>query len=267
MYDNRDRTAEARRRAFTLVELLVVVSILILLVGILAPSVAAMIRVARVKDSQVRCRLIEAAVMSYFSDFKDYPLSRNLDFPSTYPSGTNRPWFGGELVVVYLTGYGPDASADSKPGIKSGTTTTLAPDFLLVDDGKEGYGFRTFPGGGGKVYGPYAGAEDFKTGVFLYGSPAQESRPMFLDSFGNPFLYYRCDNPATGAITISHNMNQPVYGPSSSSYFKNSDNKYFRKDFVIISQGPDGKPGESYAAGWDAPSGPSDDITNFFSAE
>ena len=112
-------------------------------------------------------------------------------------------------------------------------------------DGKAGWGFRDIARG--KVFGPYNDTERLKT-----------VNHEFMDAFDRPILYYRYDRD--DGYLAGHNNDGPA---DLSAYLRGPGNEYFRKDFVLISRGPD----QNYdqipyiqSTGWNRNC---DDITNF----
>src|SRR2546423_15399800 len=63
------------RRAFTLVEMLVVIGIIVLLVGILLPTVMSVRRSAEKTAVRMELQTIGLALDAYKNDFGDYPRS------------------------------------------------------------------------------------------------------------------------------------------------------------------------------------------------
>lgn len=217
------RASRKRRYAFTLVELLVVVGIIALLAGIVLPSLKQFIIRSNKAKTQSAINLIDGACRYYFNDFDAYPPSKD----DTY-SG----WTGSQLIVLFLTGYGPDPTNNGIPGAD-----------LASDDGVEGYGFRLAQRG--EVYGPYNNTEKLDV--------RRDPRPEFVDTFGtagNPILYYRW----TGSnYDSSHNNGGP---DNLSRYAQDADGTYYTGDFILISRGHNEK--------WNAArDGGSDDVTNF----
>ncbi|MCK4625995.1 MAG: hypothetical protein KAV00_11835 [Phycisphaerae bacterium] len=212
---------------FTLVELLVIVSIIVLLIGLLLPALNKFRIAGKKTKVQAIINLIDGACQQYFTDFEDYPPSQDND--------DYNGWTGSELIALFLTGYGLDTGGDGLPDRAN----------LDADDGVDGYGFRLEQRG--RVYGPYNGAEKLDTRI--------DTRPEFVDVFGrlggNAILYYRYDGSIYNA---DHNNSDPT---DPNSYAKDSDGDYYRTDFILISRGRN--------EDWNAPKdGGSDDVTNFF---
>ena len=231
------------RRAFTLVELLIVILIIGLLMGIMSVSLSNYLIQVRTRTTQSTIQLLSAACDLYHNDFKDYPLS-------DVENGSLDDWKGAELLPLYLVGWAPDEGHDAAPG-----------DDFEQDDGQKGNGFRIRTRG--DVYGPYNGAEEVKM-----AQPGGARGPLFIDSFGQPIVYYRVNPDNVNDINIRlHNLDAPyngvgtdgmwVDGADSVADWFRSDNKMRRADFVLASRGHDGLWGP-------APDDPEcDDVTNF----
>lgn len=228
-----------RAAAFTLVELMVVVAILALLVGIIAPSVSGYYLAARNTTTRVRIGMIDAACEMYHNDFNDYPPSDDANLTG---------WLGSELIVLFLTGYGGDGGAAGNP---EGA--------LDDDDGKVGFGFRV--AARGYVYGPYNGTERIETK--RWPAPDANDRPEFIDAFDNPILYYRFD----GGYDVNDNPDGPDTQVKLDAYAKDpTGTHYSRRDFMLCSPGFDSWRKARSDLNWNDPASPSasdDDITNF----
>ena len=218
----RGRPGLRAANGFTIVELMVVLLIMLLLLAVLAPTVQKIHRTIMRTAALGTIHVIEGACRRYYEDFDEYPPSTHSDY-----SG----WDGKELLVLFLTGYGPDTGTKGEPGGN-----------LATDDGKTGFGFRTEKAG--LVFGPYNGTEKVKTKLSGY------SRPVFVDAFDEEIYYYRYDN----GYATSHNPTPPGLesGSDYADYLTYTID--MRRDFILMTAGPDGK---------FSTAGTTDDITNF----
>jgi prepilin-type N-terminal cleavage/methylation domain-containing protein len=115
------------RKAFTLVELIVVIGIIAILAGILLPAVNHMRRSAQITGQKADFQAIASALEAYQKDFGDYPRNIQLPIWNTSQGGT----VGGTHAPIFLSlatallGPGPAVSNASQIG-----------------DGADGLGFR-----------------------------------------------------------------------------------------------------------------------------
>lgn len=175
--------------------------------------------------SRVRTYALVQASQAIISQLDGACKLYNLDHDQFPPSTSSSPgWSGSRLLPEALTGYMPAGK-----------------------DGQEGWGFRLHVPG--RKYGPYNDTEN----LAVDGT----AKPQFIDRFEQPILYYRFNGTQ---YVSSHNANGP---PNLNAYLTGPGGEYFRKDFVLISKGPDGDWTAPYSGGkWDRDS---DDITNFLS--
>ncbi len=61
------------RRAFTMIELLIVIAIIAILAGLLLPAVIGGLKRAEITQAQCEVKLIETAIKAYFVDYGKYP--------------------------------------------------------------------------------------------------------------------------------------------------------------------------------------------------
>jgi prepilin-type N-terminal cleavage/methylation domain-containing protein len=153
------------RRAFTLVEMLAVIGIIVLLVGILVPTVMSARRAADKNAARMELQTIAMALDAYRADFGDYPR----------PTAERR-----ERVLAWAL-IGPyDETAIPKVNDPYTGSTPLV-------DGANGPGFRTVKGG--KVWGPYLPPDKFRL-VSDDDTIKNTLRWDIMDRYSAPIEYY-----------------------------------------------------------------------------
>jgi len=169
------KTTHRQNAAFTLVELMVVIGIIMLLMGMLLYGVHA----ARVRATQAKMagliNAIQNAIMTYQQDMADYPYSHfTRDNPRTSVNDTTLA--GAELLVRAIIAPGPES-----------------------EDGYDGPGFRKrFTASGnwvGRKYGPYLELTKLNIGP-VRTTGGGDSQKVIRDSKDNPILYYRANAEA-----------------------------------------------------------------------
>ncbi len=212
------------RRGFTLTEILVVIGIILVLVGILVPTIIRTYGTADKTRFAFNLQVIGTGLEAYKQDFGDYP--RNLNAAT-----------GAAPAVLCKALVGPgNATTDSSPAysgaatampgdlVKSGGSTYVAtqpapassvpPDAQYWAvwsplDGADGPGFKV-RAGGGKTWGPYLQLDRFKiNGQFL------------LDKNGAAILYYPA-NPVKSVVTSGTNY----VGTTATSLYNSNDCMY-----------------------------------------
>lgn len=219
-----------QRAAFTLVELLVVITIIALLIGLLLPAIGEARKGARKTASQTILGTLGTGLETFRAEQQvggDYPPSRS-DRGGTYAdqlrvrtpytsSGSNIEIHGAGLLLWALLG----ADTLGTPGFKTfrsnSTSWSMDTDsrYAVGDSGA----YALYPSGDDRAdqpvhprYGPYVelsrvqytkniniapgGTPNFAIPAEreLMGSAApQRDYPMFLDAFGHPILYWRAD--------------------------------------------------------------------------
>src|SRR5580704_5756026 len=118
------------RKAFTLVELLVVIGIIAILAGLLLPAISKMHRSAQITGQKADFVTIANALDAYKADYGDYPRNDVLPRWNTNPAATPRTPAPIHLTLATaLMGSGPQ------------TTQTTGAGVYLVGDGADGLGF------------------------------------------------------------------------------------------------------------------------------
>ncbi|HEV7301515.1 MAG TPA: hypothetical protein VGN72_19280 [Tepidisphaeraceae bacterium] len=178
-----------RRTAFTLIELLVVIGIVVLLLGILIPTVNRSLKKGRETRIAADFQTISVALDAYRADFGDFPRPQYAAGLSNSAQRPNPPT-GAQILCRALIG---PFVADETPN----PAATVVP----LQDGADGPGFRLRAQG--KVWGPY-----IKDGSISLSEPLDGS-VTFLDINGNPILYVvktnsqSLANPAGGYIAVN----------------------------------------------------------------
>lgn len=234
--------AASHRAGMTLLEILVVMTIVALLLSIGIPSVMGFVERARIGSTTASLNLLVDACGLYQQDFGAYPPSNRADagLPDQAPYNA---WEGSHLLYLFLTGWGSDPGTKGEP--LEGTNT------LATDDGCAGFGFRTRKRG--KVYGPYNEAHELPAGRALPGAASQNNPPYFVSAFRHGVLYYRWD-PAAQSGAGGYNTGENNGPGDINDYAKDGQGNFYRRDFLLICPGPDGR--------WTRPRDGGDDITN-----
>ncbi len=174
-----------KRRAFTLVEMLVVIGIIVLIIGIALPMLNQAWKNAVKTRMGADLQAISVGLDAYRQDFKDFP---RIDYSVIGPGGAN--------------GINVPTSANTIqiPGAVVLCWALLAPG-LDAQDGADGPGFRvrsfanaSSPSGStgqGQVYGPYIAA-----GRFNIGNGTDDSYSTINDRYGHPYLYFPANKGA-----------------------------------------------------------------------
>ena len=198
------------RRAFTIVEILVVVAIIVLLVGILVPAMSVFQKHAKASSTSTRLLAIRTGIEQYYNEFREYP-------PSS--TATN---FGGlgvgrgpAMLAQSLMGY-MGSDVDGAGRLLANGSVTPAP-----GDQDPALGFRTRRSSmGGQVYGPYVPNDpaSFKQNDNPPLNPPVDA--AFIDPYGKEILYYR-------SLRIGPNVSKPAkifdLLANNNSYFASDD--------------------------------------------
>ncbi len=265
-----------RKAAFTIVELLTVMSIIVILIGLLVPALNKVKRFARDVNQKSQFHSMEAALELFNSEYDRYPPSDELDTDGDYYCGAMK--LAEAMMGQDLMGFHPDSLFTSAGGGRYVPNTVKdRKGALLPLENANAYKF-------GSLYdetGPY------EPGLFVlcdvYNRVTNKDTGKRV---GMPILYYKADtSKSTHDITDAGNPENiydyldnyelvslgfpgkalPPGGPSheladdperfylnTKNYKVDSINRPFREDSYIL-----------ISAGWDGEYGTADDICNF----
>ena len=222
---------------FTLVELLVVMSIIGVLISLLYPAVNAAVRAAHVARTQAIIQSLTVGLEAFKGDWGVYPPSNN-DGEDRLEGGPTGQGKGNQLMALAL--MGPDGKGW---GVKAADQTG-ATDWLLP-----------FGGQARNAYGPYFQQESGAVGYVKDGFPGVTAG--FI-------LYYRFDpGGSSGVSGVFGNYDDEKDNPRDEHLltgFKGRDHfllsamymvadevfKWQRPDYLLISPGPDRLYGHVY---------------------
>ena len=165
-----------RKKAFTLVELLVVIGIIAVLVGILLPTLNGARRAAYTVQCSANMKQLATAMLIYIQDNKGkHPAAEHPVIAGHYPSGW---WWPNELVRLnYIKS--PGVSVYKRPGL-----TTAQKDW----SGSKGNVFRC-PEGIPEDYNFTGGAGDYPTDAKNNASKIGNDGACATEGFGIPSWY------------------------------------------------------------------------------
>lgn len=254
-------------RAFTLVELLVVISIIGLLVSLLVPTVSMALLTARKNATQKILKELGIGIEAYHRDFGDYPRSRGfrVSDPADLRALSGAMQTGAANLVYYLrgpAGNGWGTQAGGRMPYDTGTSAmgsrpnrAFGPYYQTTPDAMA---YGPDPAVSGQTL-PAAFLDAFKpVGRILYFR--YEPRPRLVSGSGSTAVFepnYRVrDNdrlspsiltPGTDGGDASAEVN---YGDQAKfdeivqveTGFV-SVKRYVRQDYLLVSPGPDGRYG------------------------
>lgn len=230
-----------RRRAFTIIELLTVMSIIVILIGLLLPAMSKIRRYAAYVKQNAQLHSIDAAIELYNNEFQGYPDSRALD-----PTGAQYPGamklceaiMGQDLLGIHTN------SAFRADGFDAEGVNDLYPDNIggLSPDARDAILKQR--------QGPYLQAENANAYRIedIYGASTSLLPQHFAlcdvfernmasgEKTGMPILYYKADT-----ANNRHDWQAPAVSPVDRN--GNIYNCYDNMDLLSL-----GKPWESTTA-------------------
>lgn len=109
--ENHGAERQSSQRGFTLVEVIVVLSVVLLLTGIAVPMLSSYMEDGRRARAEAECKVVGAAVMSFYKDLGVYP-ARNSGGTNNYlyslltgpTTPTTNPWTAGHNFATWGMG-------------------------------------------------------------------------------------------------------------------------------------------------------------------
>jgi type II secretory pathway pseudopilin PulG len=209
MADRRMACRTPARRAFTLIELLIVMAIIMVLIGLLSTAAIRARQVGKVGATERLFGALLIGAQGFEQDHNRFPRSNGTDRISS-ASGQ-----GGQMLAQSLLGHAPEGQ-----------------------DGKDGLGFRSQGRNTGKVYGPYVSVD---RGAF---GDTDSHDDVFIDSWDRAIAYWRHRGPRNsvwghnGRFAPADNS-QLVGDPNLDTHPDVDVNSLRTADIVLYSTGPD----------------------------
>lgn len=230
-------------RAFSLIELLVVISIIAILAGLVMPAIAAAKRRALITKSQHEITEIANAITRYESTYSRYPVSQ----ATMAASGGNDVTFGGTNATATQFIFPSDAA------FRLNNSEVVA---ILMD-------MTNFPSGG-----PTANADHAKnTQQIKFLTPLMVSDPalagvgpdlVYRDPWGNPYLISidvnydeKCRDAFYKTISVSQQSGSVGHNGLNNSIDVTKDFFEYNGGVMVWSVGPDKKANSNQKANKD----------------
>lgn len=190
-----------RQGGFTLVELLVVIGIMVVLMGLLAPMVMGTWRAANRTKMAADLAAISTALDARKADWGDYPRVQGA------PLAINNGYDGAIALCQALIGPSDADDLDDDDGNGN----------MLTGAERNDMGFRRRPGG--KPTNPYLNLDRFKMQE-LDGTTDDPQRFLLLDHYEKPILYF----PASAAKLNVRVVAGSYAGQNDNARFDLNDN-------------------------------------------
>ena len=210
--------SRTRSRAFTLVELMVAIGIILILVGILLPALGRVSTKARVTSSQATMNEFAKACDTFYAQFGYYP---GIVPEALLAATANAPISGTENALLHLMGGAirsddPLYAAAAGTAFTFGTATTglMSVKINPIDIGKG-------PRVEGKQYEPFFTPKDAQLKIAAGQIGETLALPDLLDAWGQPIGYIRAAK-SSGLLTGVTTDNPQFYLEPLLPYFNST---------------------------------------------
>lgn len=257
------RKARLARRAFTLVELLIVIFIIAVVISITVPALAKARKSAKTSATQQLLAQVNQASATFVTDQRRLPGYYSVKDMGADENGNIVGMSAMENVMLHLaggivsTGFGPSSSASTANSIPAAPfnpkrrpteVVMVDPSKIGVVDGtaKQNKGYFVPPA---KFYVAQTQASSDKA-LKQFGTMGQKALPDLVDAFGTPILAWCEDETSTGPIQFDSGNNGPnnfarIGSNQKAAHFYWNSNAAFLKATSLGKLGKDQNKGAS----------------------
>jgi len=216
------RRARLSRRAFTLIELLIVIFIIAVVVSITVPALAKARRSAKTSATQQLLAQVNQASQTFVADQRRLPGYYSAKDMGADENGNIVGMSAMENIMLHLaggivaTGFGPSASSSAANAIPVApfNPKRRPPEVVLVDPSKIGVVDGTAKQNKGYFVPPskfYVAQTQpaSATAIKQFGSMGKRALPDLVDAYGTPILAWCEDETATGPIEFDSGNSGP----------------------------------------------------------
>lgn len=213
-----------RRRAFTLVELLVVMGIIAILAGVLVASVGSALKFAKRTKTNSTASQISTAVQNYYTEYGIYPtadVAGAAPHDDYYPGDDTGPNQWAPLIIALCGNINPynGKAVAANPVPNTRNIAYMSPAHSDVDNtgrmvnpfASMANGVATAPAGGAAFY--YMGVDTDYSGVVGDTGTLPPAFAPGTNVYANPAA------PVPGGVAVWSPCDQPTKSPSRAAFW------------------------------------------------